>query len=341
MEENRNQNSNQELYEHHRLVADDGQKPLRVDKFLVNKLDASRNKIQSASAAGNILVNNKPVKSNHKIKPGDVISVVMAYPPREIELIPENIPIDIVYEDEDLVVVNKKAGMVVHPAYGHYTGTLINALLYHLKDLPKTQGGEVRPGLIHRIDKNTSGLLVVAKNEVAMNNLAMQFYNKTTHREYIALAWGRFNETKGIIRGNIGRSLKNRKIMQVYPAGERGKEAITHYEVLEDLGYVSLIKCWLETGRTHQIRVHMRHAGHPLFNDPEYGGDKIIKGTLFNKYKQFVHNCFEIIPRQALHAKTLGFVHPRTKEEMFFDSEIPDDMKQVTEKWRHYIANRE
>jgi 23S rRNA pseudouridine1911/1915/1917 synthase len=265
----------------------------------------------------------------------------MAYPPREIELIPENIPIDIVYEDEDLIVVNKKAGMVVHPAYGHYTGTLINALLYHLKDLPATKGGEVRPGLIHRIDKNTSGLLVVAKNEVAMNNLAMQFYNKTTHREYIALAWGRFHESKGTIEGNIGRSLKNRKIMQVYPAGDRGKEATTHYEVIEDLGYVSLIKCWLETGRTHQIRVHMRYAGHPLFNDPEYGGNKIMKGTLFNKYKQFVHNCFEMIPRQALHAKTLGFIHPTTKEEMFFDSEIPNDMKQVTEKWKHYIANRE
>jgi 23S rRNA pseudouridine1911/1915/1917 synthase len=341
MEENQNQNSNQELYEHYRFVADDGQKPLRVDKFLVNKLDASRNKIQSASAAGNILVNDKPVKPNHKIKPGDIISVVMAYPPREIELIPENIPIDIVYEDEDLIVVNKKAGMVVHPAYGHYTGTLINALLYHLKDLPTTKEDEVRPGLIHRIDKNTSGLLVVAKNEVAMNNLAMQFYNKTTHREYIALAWGRFHESKGTIEGNIGRSLKNRKIMQVYPAGDRGKEATTHYEVIEDLGYVSLIKCWLETGRTHQIRVHMRYAGHPLFNDPEYGGNKIMKGTLFNKYKQFVHNCFEMIPRQALHAKTLGFIHPTTKEEMFFDSEIPNDMKQVTEKWKHYIANRE
>lgn len=341
MEENRNQNSNQDLYEHYRFVADNGQKPLRVDKFLVNKLDTSRNKIQSASSAGNILVNDKPVKANHKVKPGDIISVVMAYPPREIELIPEDIPIDIVYEDEDLVIVNKEAGMVVHPAYGHYTGTLINALLHHLKDLPKTQDGEVRPGLIHRIDKNTSGLLVVAKNEVAMNNLAMQFYNKTTHREYIALAWGSFKEKKGTITGNIGRSLKNRKIMQVYPAGERGKEAITHYEVLEDLGYVSLIKCWLETGRTHQIRVHMRYAGHPLFNDPEYGGDKILKGTLFNKYKQFVHNCFEMIPRQALHAKNLGFVHPRTKEEMFFDSEIPEDMKKVTEKWRNYIAYRE
>ena len=340
MEENRNQNNNQELYEHYRFVADDGQKPLRVDKFLVNKLDTSRNKIQSAASAGNILVNEQPVKPNHKIRAGDIISIVMAYPPREIELIPENIPIDIVYEDEDLVVVNKKAGMVVHPGYGNYTGTLINALLYHLKDLPKAKDGEVRPGLIHRIDKNTSGLLVIAKNEVAMNHLAMQFYNKTTHREYVALAWGRFEDEKGTIRGHLGRSLKNRKVMQVFPEGDRGKEAITHYEVIEDLGYVSLIKCWLETGRTHQIRIHMKYAGHPLFNDPEYGGNKILKGTIFNKYKQFVHNCFEILPRQALHAKTLGFIHPTTKKKMFFDSEIPQDIQKVTEKWRNYTASR-
>ncbi len=341
MEENRNQKSNQELYEHYRFVADNGQKPLRVDKFLVNKIDASRNKIQNASSAGNILVNDKPVKSNHKIKAGDVVSIVMTHPPKEIKLIPENIPIDIVYEDKDLVIVNKRAGMVVHPAYGHYSGTLINALLHHLKDLPKTKEDEVRPGLVHRIDKNTSGLLVVAKNEVAMNSLARQFFNKTTHRQYIALAWGRFEEQEGTITGHIGRNLKDRKVMQVFPAKERGKPAITHYKVLEDLGYVSLLQCRLETGRTHQIRIHLKHAGHPIFNDSEYGGDRILKGTLFSKYKQFVHNCFEVLPRQALHAKTLGFKHPSTGEYMHFDSDIPEDMSKAIEKWRHYIAYRQ
>ena len=341
MEENRNENSNQELYEHYRIVADDGQNPLRVDKYLVNKIDASRNKIQNASAAGNIFVNDKPVKPNHKIKAGDVISIVMAHPPKEIKLIPENIPIDIVYEDKDLIIVNKKAGMVVHPAYGHYSGTLINALLHHLKDLPKTKDGEVRPGLVHRIDKNTSGLLVIAKNEIAMNNLAAQFFNKTTHREYVALAWGRFEEQKGTITGNIGRNIKDRKVMQVFPAGERGKPAVTHYKVLEDLGYVSLLQCRLETGRTHQIRIHLKYAGHPIFNDSEYGGDRILKGTIFSKYKQFVHNCFEVLPRQALHAKTLGFKHPSTGEYVHFDSDIPEDMSKAIEKWRHYIAYRQ
>ena len=264
----------------------------------------------------------------------------MAHPPKEIKLIPENIPIDIVYEDKDLLIVNKKAGMVVHPAYGHYSGTLINALLHHLKDLPKTKEGEVRPGLVHRIDKNTSGLLIIAKNEVAMNNLAAQFFNKTTHREYVALAWGRFEEQEGTITGHVGRNVKDRKVMQVFPAGERGKPAITHYKVLEDLGYVSLLQCRLETGRTHQIRIHLKYAGHPIFNDSEYGGDRILKGTLFSKYKQFVHNCFEVLPRQALHAKTLGFKHPSTGEYMHFDSDIPEDMSKAIEKWRHYIAYR-
>jgi len=332
---------NQELYEHHRVIAEQGQKPMRVDKFLVNKIEASRNKIQNAAEAGNILVNDKPVKSNYKVKPGEVVSVVLAFPPREIELIPENIPLELVYEDEDLVVVNKPAGMVVHPGYGHYSGTMINALLYHLKDLPRFSSGQERPGLVHRIDKNTSGLLVVAKNEVAMNHLAKQFYDKTTHRQYIALVWGRLRKQQGTITGHVGRSRKNRKVMQVYPAQDQGKHAVTHYRVLEDFGYVCLVECRLETGRTHQIRTHFRYAGHPIFNDAEYGGDRILKGTLFNKYRQFVKNCFDALPRQALHAKTLGFVHPSSGQYMNFNSSIPDDMQVVIEKWRHYTANRQ
>jgi 23S rRNA pseudouridine1911/1915/1917 synthase len=337
-----NQNGNdQELYEHYKFIADKKQKPLRIDKFLVNRLEnTSRNKIQSAAEAGNILVNQKQVKPNYKVKPGDIISIVLAYPPREIELIPENIPLNIVYEDDDLVLVNKEAGMVVHPSYGHYNGTLINALLYHMKDLPESKDGAPRPGLVHRIDKNTSGLLVIAKNEFAMNHLAKQFYDKTSERKYVALAWGSFKEESGTIDEYIGRSLRDRKVMQVFPAGDRGKRAITHYNVLEDLGYVSVIECQLETGRTHQIRIHMKHAGHSLFNDPEYGGDRILKGTLFTKYKQFVKNCFEILPRQALHAKTLGFIHPKTGKKMSFDSDIPEDMQKAIEKWRNYTANR-
>jgi len=341
MDDQQHNHEEQELYEHYRLVADDGQKPLRIDKFLVNKIDASRNKIQSAAEAGNILVDGKAVKSNYKIKPGEVIRIVLAYPPREIELIPEDIPLDIVYEDQDLVVVNKPAGMVVHPGYGHYTGTMVNALLHHFRDLPRFSSGELRPGLVHRIDKNTSGLLVVAKNEIAMNHLARQFYDKTTHRKYIALVWGRFRKTEGTITGHVGRSKKNRKVMQVFPEEDQGKHAVTHYRILEDLGYVSLVECRLETGRTHQIRIHFKYAGHPLFNDPEYGGDRILKGTLFTKYKQFVKNCFEALPRQALHAKTLGFVHPSKGEYMDFDSPIPEDMRTVIDKWRNYTADRE
>ncbi|MCF8335308.1 MAG: RluA family pseudouridine synthase [Bacteroidales bacterium] len=333
-------NNNREMYEHYRVVADKGQKPLRIDKFLVNKLDVSRNKIQNAAEAGNILVNDKPVKSNYKIKPGDVVSIVMAYPPREIELMPEDIPLEIVYEDDDLVVVNKKAGMVVHPGYGHYSGTLINALLYHLKDLPGFKDGEIRPGLVHRIDKNTSGLLLVAKNDMAMNKLARQFYEKTIHREYVALVWGSLRKKEGKITGHIGRNLKNRKVMQVFPAEDRGKKAVTHYQVMEDFYYVSLVRCWLETGRTHQIRIHFKYIRHSLFNDGEYGGDKILKGTLTSKYKQFINNCFQILPRQALHAKTLGFKHPSTGKYMHFDSDIPGDMQQVIARWRNYTANR-
>ncbi len=337
-----NDNDDQELYEHFRFEVDPGQKPLRIDKFLVNRIEnASRSKIQSAAEADNILVNNLAVKSNYKVKPGDVISIVMAYPPREIELIPENIPLNIVYEDDQLIIVNKEPGMVVHPSYGHYSGTLVNALMYHLKDLPLFKTGDLRPGLVHRIDKNTSGLLVIAKTEQAMNKLAKQFFDKTTDRRYIALVWGSFEEKKGTIEGNIGRNIKNRKIMQVFPDGEQGKEAITHYKVIEELGYVTLVECKLETGRTHQIRVHFQHIGHPLFNDFEYGGDKILKGTTFTKYKQFVQNCFKILPRQALHAKKLGFTHPKTNEFKQFNSEIPDDMIQVIEKWRRYTSGRE
>nr|WP_321408826.1 RluA family pseudouridine synthase [uncultured Carboxylicivirga sp.] len=331
-----------ELFEHYRFVADAGQKPLRIDKFLVNRIEnASRNKIQEAAAAGNIRVNDNPVKANYKIKANEVITIVMSYPPREIEIIPENIPLDIIYEDNDLIVLNKKPGMVVHPGHGNYTGTMVNALAYHLKDLPLFNSQDPRPGLVHRIDKDTSGLLVIAKTEHAKNFLARQFFEKTSKRTYRAIVWGQPKEDEGTIVGNIGRSLKDRKQMAVFEDGERGKPAVTHYTVLERLGYVTLVECRLETGRTHQIRVHMKHIGHPLFNDERYGGDQILKGTTFTKYKQFVQNCFNILPRQALHAKTLGFVHPTTKEFMSFDSELPDDMVQAIEKWRDYTAGRD
>ncbi|PLX24095.1 MAG: RNA pseudouridine synthase [Marinilabiliales bacterium] len=336
------ENEENELFEHYKIVVDPGQKPLRIDKFLVNRIEnASRSKIQSAADADNILVNQNPVKSNYKVKPNDIISIVMAYPPREIELIPEDIPLDIVYEDDDLAIVNKKPGMVVHPSYGHYNGTLVNAMMYHLKDLPLYNTGEMRPGLVHRIDKNTSGLLVLAKTEQALNKLAKQFYDKTTERRYYALVWGTFEEKQGTIIGHIGRNEKNRKVMHVFPDGSQGKHAVTHYKVLEELGYITLVECKLETGRTHQIRAHFQYIGHPLFNDFEYGGDQILKGTTFTKYKQFVINCFKILPRQALHAKTLGFTHPTSGEYMRFDSELPDDMTQVIEKWRRYLSGRE
>jgi len=332
----------QELFEHYRIEVDPGQKPLRIDKFLVNRIEnASRSKIQSAADAENILVNQKPVKSNYKVKSNDIISIVMAYPPREIELIPENIPLNIVYEDDQLVIVNKEPGMVVHPSYGHYSGTLVNAMMYHLKDLPLYNTGDKRPGLVHRIDKNTSGLLVIAKTEQALNKLAKQFFDKTTERRYYALVWGTFKEKEGTITGHIGRNIKNRKVMHVFPDGSQGKHAVTHYKVLKELGYITLIECKLETGRTHQIRVHFQYIGHPLFNDFEYGGDQILKGTTFTKYKQFVQNCFKILPRQALHAKTLGFMHPSTGEFMRFESELPEDMTQVIEKWKRYLSGRE
>lgn len=341
-EEEINSSEDQELFEHYRIEVDAGQKPLRIDKFLVNRIEnASRSKIQSAAEAENILVNEKPVKSNYKVKPNDIISIVMAYPPREIELIPENIPINIVYEDDEVAIVNKNPGMVVHPSYGHYTGTLVNAMMYHFKDLPLFNTGEMRPGLVHRIDKNTSGLLVIAKTEQALNKLAKQFFDKTTERRYIALVWGSFEEKEGTITGHIGRNIRNRKIMQVFPDGSQGKHAVTHYKVIEELGYISMIECKLETGRTHQIRVHFQHIGHPLFNDFEYGGNQILKGTTFTKYKQFVQNCFQILPRQALHAKTLGFMHPKTGDFMQFNSELPKDMVEVIEKWRRYLSGRE
>lgn len=335
-------NENDDLFEHYRFVADKGQSLLRIDKFLVNRIEnASRTKIAQAADNGNVLVNNQPVKSNYRVKPFDVITIVMAYPPREIEIIPENIPLQIVYEDDDLVVVNKAAGMVVHPGYGNYTGTLVNALSWHFKDLPLFQTGDLRPGLVHRIDKNTSGILVVAKTMEAKNNLAMQFFSRTTDRKYYALVWGSFEEETGTITGNIGRSLKNRKVMDVFPNGDYGKHAVTHYKVLENLGYVSLVECKLETGRTHQIRAHFQHIGHPLFNDDTYGGDQILKGTTFTKYKQFVQNAFDMLPRQALHAKSLGFTHPVTGDWMQFDSELPDDMRLTIDKWRNYIAHRQ
>ncbi|MGE0089378.1 MAG: RluA family pseudouridine synthase [Bacteroidales bacterium] len=336
------ESDDQELFEHFRFIADPGQSLLRIDKFLSNRIEnASRSKIQNAADADCILVNSKPVKSNYKVKPGDIISVVMPHPPREIELIPENIPLNIVFEDDSLIVVNKTPEMVVHPAYGHYTGTLVNALMYHLKDTPLFKTGELRPGLVHRIDKNTSGLLVVAKTEQALNKLAKQFFEKTSERTYNALVWGLFEEKGGTIVGNIGRNIRNRKVMQVFQDESLGKHAVTHYKVLEELGYVTLIECKLETGRTHQIRVHFQHIGHPLFNDSEYGGDQILKGTTFTKYKQFVKNCFDILPRQALHAKTLGFKHPETGKFMQFDSELPADMVEVIEKWRRYISGRD
>lgn len=336
------QDDQAELYEHFRFIVDKGQSLLRIDKFLTSRIEnASRTKVQNAAEAGNILVNGKAVKSNYKVKPNEVVSVVMPHPPREIELIPQNIPINIIYEDDDILMVNKEPGMVVHPGYGNYTGTLVNALAYHLKDNPLFASGELRPGLVHRIDKDTSGILVIAKNELAMNKLASQFFNRTSDRKYIALVWGSLKEDEGTITGNIGRNPKDRKQMYVFTDGSDGKHAVTHYKVIERLGYVTLVECKLETGRTHQIRVHFKHIGHPLFNDELYGGNEILKGTTFTKYKQFVHNCFKILPRQALHAKSLAFEHPTTKKWMAFDSELPDDMKQAIDKWRNYISNRE
>lgn len=325
-----------QMYEHFRFVADKGQQLLRVDKFLVDHLqNASRNRIQQAAEAGCILVNGKAVKSNYRVKPADVVSVVMDRPRYENEIIAEDIPLDIVYEDADVLVVNKPAGLVVHPGHGNWTGTLVNALAWHFRDTPDYDVNDPRLGLVHRIDKDTSGLLVVAKTPDAKTNLGRQFFNKTTKREYVAVVWGRPQPDAGTIIGNIARDPKDRLRMAVFaPDGEIGKHAVTHYEVIEPLGYVSVVKCVLETGRTHQIRVHMQHKGHPLFNDARYGGDQILRGTTSATYRRFVANCFEICPRQALHARTLGFVHPRTRQEMFFSCPIPEDMTALMEKWR-------
>ncbi len=333
-------NENKDLYEHFHFVAQKGQQPLRVDKYLMNYIEnATRSKIQQAAKDGNIYVNDATVKSNYKVKPNDVVRVLFEHPPYEFLLVPEDIPLTIVYEDDALLVVNKPAGMVVHPGHGNYSGTLINALTFHFDNLPNNSSN--RPGLVHRIDKDTSGLLVVAKTEEAMTHLAKQFFDKTSEREYIALVWGDVKEDQGTIEGAIGRHPKNRLQNTVFTGDDahKGKPAVTHYKVLERFGYVTLVSCKLETGRTHQIRVHLKHIGHTLFNDERYGGDRILKGTSFSKYKQFVENCFSILPRQALHAKTLGFVHPVTQEKMKFDSPVPDDIAQCLEKWRNYSKN--
>ena len=330
-----------DLYEHFRFVADKGQSPLRVDKYLMNKVEnATRNRIQKSAKEGNIFVNDITVKSNYKVKANDVITVRFEHPPYEMLLTPEDLPIDIVYEDDALLVINKAAGMVVHPGHGNYSGTLINALAFHFDNLPNNSSD--RPGLVHRIDKDTTGLLVVAKTEQAMAHLSKQFFNKTTEREYVAIAWGAMQEEHGTIEGHIGRHPKNRLQNTVYLHQDdldKGKPAVTHYKVLEHLGYVTLVSCKLETGRTHQIRVHMKHIGHTLFNDERYGGSAILKGTTFTKYKQFVDNCFKVLPRQALHAKTLGFMHPTTNEFMRFEAPIPEDMEACLYKWRNYSKN--
>lgn len=331
-----------ELYEHFRVVVDKGQSQVRVDKYLFERLvNSSRNRIQKAADAGLIMANGKPVKSSYKVKPCDVLTVMMDRPRYDNDIIPEDIPLDIVYEDNDLMVINKPAGLVVHPGCGNYHGTLVNAIAWHLKDNPRYDPNDPQVGLVHRIDKDTSGLLVVAKTPDAKTHLGLQFYNKTTKRKYNALVWGIVENNEGTIEGNIGRNPKDRMQMAVLSDPAQGKHAVTHYRILERLGYVTLVECVLETGRTHQIRVHMKHIGHTLFNDERYGGNEILKGTHFSKYKQFVNNCFETCPRQALHAMTLGFVHPRTGEEMFFTSPLPKDMTNLIDKWRNYISNRE
>jgi 23S rRNA pseudouridine1911/1915/1917 synthase len=327
-----------ELFEHHRIVADPGQTLLRIDKFLMDRLpNVTRTKIQDGIHLGFVRVNEKSIKPNYKVHPDDVITVSLPQPPRDTEVIPENIPLNIIYEDDHLLVINKPAGMVVHPAYQNWTGTLVNALAYHFQHLPQMPGNDGRPGLVHRIDKDTSGLLVVAKTESALTHLAKQFFDHTIERTYWAIVWGIPDPPSGTIDVHVGRSLKDRRVTTAFPEADFGRHAITHYKVLEDLRYVSIVECRLETGRTHQIRAHLKHIGHTLFNDAMYGGDKVLKGTLFSKYKQFVENCFKIIPRQALHAKTLGFIHPHSKKPMRFDSALPEDFENVIEKWTHYV----
>ncbi|MBS1653043.1 MAG: RluA family pseudouridine synthase [Bacteroidetes bacterium] len=337
----------QAFYEHHHIKIDKGQISLRIDKFLNTRLqNSSRTKIQQACDVGSVIVNGKPVKSNYKIKPLDDISIVLSVPPRDVTVVPENIPINIVFEDDYFAIINKAPGMVVHPAYGNYRGTLVNALAYHFNNLPTSStklNNDIkleRPGLVHRIDKNTSGIILIAKTELAMMRLAKDFYDRTIDRKYVALVWGRLKDDTGTIRGNVGRNLKNRKIMDTFPEGsENGKHAVTHYKVLERFAYVTLVECKLETGRTHQIRVHFKSIGHPLFNDSEYGGSAVLKGQNTSKYRQFIENCFETIPRQALHAKTLGFNHPIHQTPMFFDSQLPDDFTKVIDKWKNFSVS--
>ena len=337
---NKDSNFESNLHEHFTFIVEKGQQPISIDKYLMNFIEnATRSKIQTAAKNGGILVNNIAVKSNYKVRPNDHIRVLFHHPTYEQLLQPENIPLNIVYEDDSVIVVNKPAGMVVHPGHGNYSGTLINALIYHFEHLPKNSND--RPGLVHRIDKDTSGLLVVVKTEHAMNHLAKQFFDKSSEREYVALVWGHIDEEQGTVEGAIGRHPKNRLQNTVFMGedAEKGKPAVTHYKVLERLGYVTLVSCKLETGRTHQIRVHMKHIGHTLFNDERYGGNVILKGTTFSKYKQFVDNCFNVLSRQALHAKTLGFDHPETGEFMRFSADLPQDMVTCIDKWRHYAKH--
>ncbi|MGM0612013.1 MAG: RluA family pseudouridine synthase [Bacteroidota bacterium] len=332
-QQNENIDNDQELFEHYEITVDKGQSLIRIDKFLMDRIEnSSRSKIQDAAKDGNIWVNNKPVKANYKIKPDDNIRIMMPYPQREIEVIAEDIRLDIVHEDKDVIIINKPANMVVHPAYGNYKGTLLNAMKYHLE---QNDPGSA-PLMVHRIDKNTSGLLLMAKNEETQTHLSKQFYNHTINRRYLGLVWGDLDNNEGTIEGNLGRSPANRKVMTVFPKGNAGKHAVTHYKVLERFGYVTAVECQLETGRTHQIRAHMKYLGHPLFNDETYGGNRIRKGTTFSKYKQFIENAFKLCPRQALHAKTLGFEHPVSGKWMEFTSDLPEDISQVMEKWRSY-----
>lgn len=330
------ENEDGDLFEHYRFIVDAGQEALRIDRFLMDRIpNVTRNKLQNAIKHEFIKVNGQVIKANYKVRPKDEIVVSLPEPPRETEIVPENLPINIVYEDDDLLVVNKEAGMVVHPAYQNWTGTLVNALAYHFQNLPENTDG--RPGLVHRLDKDTSGLLVIAKTEEALTYLAKQFFKHSIERTYYALVWGELKEEAGTIDVHIGRSLKDRRVVTAFPEADYGKHAVTHYKVLKNLHYVSLIQCNLETGRTHQIRAHLKYLGHPLFGDITYGGDKILKGTVFSKYRSFVENSFKILPRQALHAKSLGFVHPRTKETMQFTSELPDDFQQILERWEKYL----
>ncbi len=338
LEEDFFEEEEEDLFEHHRIVADEKQGLVRIDKFLMDRLpNVTRTKIQNGIHDGFVKVNDKSIKPNYRVHPKDVITVSFPEPPRDTDVVPENIPLNIVFEDEHLLVVNKEAGMVVHPAYQNWSGTLVNALTYHFQNLPQMQGNDGRPGLVHRIDKDTSGLLVIAKTEKAMTSLAKQFFDHSIERTYQAIVWGVPDPPHGTINVNVGRSFKDRRVTTAFPEADFGRTAITHYKLLQDFRYVSLIECKLETGRTHQIRAHMKYIGHPIFNDATYGGNEALKGTIFSKYKQFVDNCFKIIPRQALHAKTLGFIHPATNEFLQFDSELPDDFREVIEKWENYV----